>query len=107
MAVLAVLVAWTIRSVLQKARSEDVPEVLAGLSQVLGALSCFLPWGKWRNVPREAPASPGTGESGTGVPASASPTITITAGQLAVAPILPEQRTVAAEFPAAEGGRGR
>jgi hypothetical protein len=102
--VLAVLVAWTVRAVLKKSRSEDVPEVLVGLSQVLGSLSCFLPWGKWRNLGRQ-PLNDGPCP-GAGDPAGPSPTITIAAGQLAVSPT-PAERRRAVELSAAQGGSAR
>ncbi|WP_030019362.1 hypothetical protein [Streptomyces monomycini] len=106
--VLALLVAWTVRAVLKKARAQDVPAVLCGLSQVIGALSCLLPWGKWRNVPGETlnpPALPGQNPApGT----AASPTISISANQLAVVrPALPEQRNGTAGLPVAQEGRGQ
>ncbi|MFB7781907.1 hypothetical protein ACFC1D_04190 [Streptomyces vinaceus] len=103
--VLAALVAWATGAVLKKARPEDVPEALVGLSHVFGALSCFLPWGKWRNLPREVQAASGTLENSPGFPAPTSPTI-ITASQIAVAPLLPE-RTASPELPASRGGNGR
>lgn len=79
--VLAVLVGLAVWLVLRKVRAEDVPAALAGLSQVIGAMSCFTPWSKWRNVPPGSSEGPSGPEPG-GPPA----TISITAGQLAVAP---------------------
>lgn len=106
--VIVALVAWTIGAVLKKARPEDLPEILAGLSQVIGALACFLPWGKWRNVPREAPPAPGAGEGSTGVPVALSPTIAITTGQLTVARQHPPgQLGAPAERPPVRSGTGQ
>lgn len=106
-AVVVALVAWTIGAVLKKARPEDVPEVLVGLSQVIGALSCFLPWGRWRNVPRDPPAAPGAGEGSTSAPVAPSSTIAITAGQLTVArQHLPGQLDAPPELPAGRGKAG-
>ncbi|MGW2331677.1 hypothetical protein ACWC5C_38835 [Streptomyces sp. NPDC001700] len=106
---LTALVAWAIRAVLKKARSEDLPLVLVGLSHVIGALSCFLPWGKWRNVSGQTPASPETAaETGPGATAGVAPTIAVNTGALMVTqPALPEQRNVVVELPAAEGGNER
>ena len=46
---LAILATIIVRSVVTKARAEDLPEVLTGLSQVLEATAGFLPWRAWRN----------------------------------------------------------
>ncbi|WP_165396580.1 hypothetical protein [Streptomyces sp. F001] len=103
---LAALAAWTIRAVLKKSRAEDVPEVLLGLSHVVGALSCFLPWGKWRNVPGQVPVSPAA-EGQPGAAAAQAPSISITAGQMAVMPPpVPGPGTAEGQLPAAGGGRG-
>ncbi|MFH8753671.1 hypothetical protein ACH4GK_37995 [Streptomyces rimosus] len=106
--VLALLVAWTIRAVLKEARAQDVPAVLCGLSQVIGALSCLLPWGKWRNVPGETPTpSPPTLPGQHPAPGTtASPTISISTNQLAVVrPTVPEQRDETAGLLVARKGR--
>ncbi|WP_206503213.1 hypothetical protein [Streptomyces chrestomyceticus] len=100
--VLALLVAWAIRAVLKKARAQDVPAVLCGLSQAIGALSCLLPWGKWRYFPGETlnpPALPGQNPApGT----AASPTISISTNQLAV--VRPAMPTVTTRPPASAPG---
>ncbi|MFF0766937.1 hypothetical protein ACFYWH_44280 [Streptomyces sp. NPDC003737] len=99
--VLAALVAWVIRAVLDKAQAEDVPDVLTGLSQVIGALSCFLPWGKWRNIAGEAPSAGEPAQpSGAGPVAPQPSTINLTAGQVAVVrDLLPEQRSSTVQLP--------
>lgn len=54
---LAILATIIVRSVVAKARAEDLPEVLTGLSQVLEATAGFLPWRAWRNDPEDIPAA--------------------------------------------------
>ncbi|WP_327350265.1 hypothetical protein [Streptomyces sp. NBC_01304] len=106
--VLAALVAWVIRAVLDKTQAEDVPDVLVGLSQVIGALSCFLPWGKWRNTAGEAvPAGEPAQPSGAGAVAPQPSTINLTAGQVAVVrEALTELRPDTVQLPMA-GERGQ
>ncbi|MFF0018739.1 hypothetical protein [Streptomyces sp. NPDC005374] len=105
MVMLVAVVAWSIRAALEKCRSEDVPEMLVGLSHVIGALSCFLPWGKWRNAPGTAPDPPAL-EDKPGAAADVAPTISSTAGQAATPQSpAPGAGTTAGRFPAAgEGG---
>ncbi|WP_327286621.1 hypothetical protein [Streptomyces sp. NBC_01205] len=106
-AVLAALVAWIIRPVVKKTRSEDVPAALVGLSCIIGALSCFLPWGKWRNVPGQAPVLPAVSaaDGQPGATTATAPTISINAGQLAVLqPLLPQRDGGAGQLPAGAGG---
>jgi hypothetical protein len=47
--VLVLLAAYIVRMVVCKARAEDLPAVLAGMSQVLEAVAGMLPWGRPRS----------------------------------------------------------
>jgi hypothetical protein len=79
---LAVVVLLITRRVVDKARPEDLPAVLAGLGDVVASLACFLPWGKARENPPTEPVPPQTGET-LGQP------VTIVAGQLAAPALSP------------------
>ncbi|MGW6308287.1 hypothetical protein [Streptomyces niveus] len=46
--VLVLLASYIVRVVVQKARPEDLPAVLVGMSQVLQAMAGMLPWGRPR-----------------------------------------------------------
>ncbi|MFF1378852.1 hypothetical protein [Streptomyces sp. NPDC058308] len=72
---LSVLVLAITRRVVDKARPEDLPEILHGLGHVLASLACFLPWGKTReNTTSELPRSQNEAPEAS---------VTIVAGQLA------------------------
>ncbi|MGW5931891.1 hypothetical protein ACWF2L_37490 [Streptomyces anulatus] len=73
---LAVVVLLITQRVVDKARPEDLPAVLAGLGDVVASLACFLPWGKTREKPPTEPVPVQTDVT-LGQP------VTIVAGQLA------------------------
>lgn len=76
------------RRVVDKARPEDLPEIVNGLGHVLASLACFLPWGKVRE---NAASEPRRQDEQSEAP------ITIVAGQLATPAITarpaPEERS--------------
>lgn len=47
-AILAFVALAITRAVVGKARPEDLPEVLSGLSTTFSSMACFLPWGRRR-----------------------------------------------------------
>ncbi|MEV0602493.1 hypothetical protein AB0I82_24765 [Streptomyces sp. NPDC050315] len=55
--ILASLAAYVVRLVVRKARAEDLPHVLTGMSQVLEAIAAMLPWTRPRPQP-DAPEPP-------------------------------------------------
>jgi hypothetical protein len=57
--VLGALVFVVAHRAVEKARPEDLPEVLHGLGQLAASLACFLPWGKKREMPQPDPAPGG------------------------------------------------
>jgi hypothetical protein len=51
--VLAALAAAVVCTVVRKARAEDLPQILTGLSQMIEAMASFLPWHSLRRrLPR-------------------------------------------------------
>lgn len=80
---LGVLVLIIVRSVVDKARPEDLPDILLGLGDVFASLACFLPWGKVRkNDPPESAQTP----QGGGVVAD-GPRANIVAGHVVIPPL--------------------
>lgn len=80
--VLCCVVLIIVRRVVDKARPEDLPEVLTGLGHVFSSLAGFLPWGKTRDA-LPAPAPEPTSQ--TIVPAQ-QPVVTVVSGQIVVPP---------------------
>ncbi|MFC6065059.1 hypothetical protein [Streptomyces ochraceiscleroticus] len=60
--VLALLAAYVVRLVVCKARAEDLPHVLTGMSQVLEAIAAMLPWSRPRDRADDTLPGPPAGQ---------------------------------------------
>ncbi|MER6736577.1 hypothetical protein [Streptomyces puniciscabiei] len=59
--VLLTVVTVVARTVVAKARPEDLPHILPGLGQVLASLALFLPWGRRQRGQAVTPPRPDPG----------------------------------------------